>query len=92
MSKVEIIFFVDFISNVIYLWLSPRILPWLTHFFQSLALVPALLSSVYDIMLSTAMTRKTLPGYVLDEAYGDGKAAGNILPPPTMYQKRSHGL
>lgn len=92
MSKVEIIFFVDFISNVISLWQSPRILPWLTHFFQSLAHGPASLSSIYDIMFSTAMTRKVLPSEVLDEAYGEGKAAENILPPPTMHQKRSLGL
>lgn len=49
---------------------------------------PYRLSSLCDIMFSTAMTRKILPGKVLEEAYGEGKAAGNTLLPPTMHRKK----
>lgn len=53
---------------------------------------PYRLSSLGDIRFCTATTRKVLLGEVLEEAYREGKAAGNILLPPTIHGKRKHDL
>lgn len=53
---------------------------------------PYRLSNLGDIRFHTAITRKVLLGDILEEVYGEGKAAGNILLPPTIHGKRKHDL